>query len=51
LRRPPGELELVELELIQLTLGFREATPELLDVAFQTVAPSVSSRKVTVSLP
>src|SRR5689334_9670380 len=27
----------MELELIELTLGFRDATPELLDVAFQTV--------------
>src|SRR5204862_3529389 len=37
-RRPPGELELIILELIELTLGFRDATPELLDVGFQTVA-------------
>ena len=33
LRRPPGALE-----LIKLTLGFREATPELVYVAFQAVA-------------
>ena len=33
LRRPPGALELIEL-----TLGFREATPELVYVAFQAVA-------------
>ncbi len=33
LRRPPGALE-----LIKLTLGFREATPELGYVAFQAVA-------------
>jgi len=32
LRRPPGALE-----LIKLTLGFREATPELVYVAFQAV--------------
>ena len=30
LRRPPGALE-----LIKLTLGFREATPELVYVAFR----------------
>ena len=33
LRRPPGALE-----LIKLTLGFGEATPELIDLAFQAVA-------------
>jgi hypothetical protein len=33
LRRRPGALE-----LIKLTLGFREATPELVYVAFQAVA-------------
>jgi len=33
LRRPPGALE-----LIKLTLGFGEATPELVHVAFQAVA-------------
>src|SRR5689334_12225063 len=33
LRQPPGELQLIRLELIQLTLGFREATPELLHIA------------------
>ena len=33
LRRPPGALE-----LIKLTLGFREATPELIHLAFQAVA-------------
>jgi hypothetical protein len=38
LRRVPDELELIELELIELTLGFRDATPELLYVAFQAVA-------------
>ena len=32
LRRPPGALE-----LIKLALGFREATPELVYVAFQAV--------------
>jgi hypothetical protein len=37
LRWMPRELELLELELIQLTLGFRDATPELLDVARQAV--------------
>jgi hypothetical protein len=33
LRRPPGALQ-----LIKLTLGFSEATPELVYVAFQAVA-------------
>ena len=33
LRRPPEALE-----LIKLSLGFREATPELVYVAFQAVA-------------
>ena len=33
LRRPPGAPE-----LIKLTLGFREATPELAYLAFQAVA-------------
>ena len=33
LRWPPGALK-----LIKLTLGFREATPELVHVAFQAVA-------------
>ena len=33
LRRPPEALE-----LIKLTFGFREATPELVYVAFQAVA-------------
>jgi len=37
LPRPPGELELTVLELIQRTLGFRDAAPELLYVAFQAV--------------
>ena len=37
LRRPPGELKLLDLELIQLVLGFRDTTPELLYVTFQAV--------------
>ena len=37
-RRPPGELEPIKLEPTELTLGFGEATPELLHVAFQAVA-------------
>jgi hypothetical protein len=38
LRRPPGELELIELELTEFSLGFRDSTAELLYVAFQSVA-------------
>jgi hypothetical protein len=37
LRRPPGLLELIDLELIYLALSFRDAAPELLYVAFQPV--------------
>ncbi len=40
LRRPPGAQELIEL-----TLGFREATPELVYVAFQAVALLVQRTK------
>lgn len=38
LRRPPGELEPIEPELIKFVFGFGDATPELLYLAFQTVA-------------
>ena len=46
LRRPPGELQ-----LIQLTLGFRKATPELAYVAFQPVALLGQLTEATVSPP